>query len=817
MREGCAINKSLSALGMIIKELSQAQDSAKAYLPFRTSKLTFLLKDSLAGNSKTHMLAAISPAQTNLEESLSTLRFASSVKEIKTTAKQNKVSKLGMIADLKKELEEAKAQLSEAQKFGWKQGGAFDDSAKRASIEEQELFLEAMMPDYHVQVKKAQAMEQQREDAMEDGALSREEITNMFGVNEQTPYLLNVADDPALAGALIYYVEEGEQKRLSIGSSRDNTIQLHGIGISEFLCTIENRDGNSIYIRKCNIDGRIFVDGRPMEAAQVFKLKHGQNLCFGRAHAFKLCKPGHENEGRSVVLNQLLDGTHEDNAELESSPSFANAEAAFQRALQQVNEEYGKELLHRITVACKACDEANEITAECRQELEMRFQVTITDVNIFPPDVVVRALVVSDSTMGKLSVGRPSMGGPNIQPEYKQLFCMNATEMVERLDRMHEIYNHHHLESDGIPLDLLQDPWKQVTHADLMHQTMLLEMKLESESAHRRQQEEYAKRLEVEINDLRAENRLFMKPDTPQSISASREQRLHSESYCLKTTALEQWWREECKLTDHGMPESSVRSECRGTVVSNAGVARTLDAISRKIDMPERALLSEGGDSVSSNFGVAKTLDAISPKIDMPEKALRSKGGDSVASSLGVAKTLDAITRKMEELSVHFRANDMGAEGQELVEAMHSAQRIVSGSSAVNREQQGGCRYDSSQLNANAAQQPLVQQRAPSPYHSVPSGFRPGNSGFAPGLLATSAYSSFDSYPTLLPCTSSSSRHPSPSRYPCARYQFGNQMVLTETVAAPFRSGQHTAGPMLAAAASLPNAPFVRHAPTRNH
>ena len=78
-------------------------------MPFRASKLTFLLKDSLAGNSKTYMVAALSPASDNVEETISTLRFASSVKQIKTVAVQNKDKKDEMIDQLKKEIAKLKA------------------------------------------------------------------------------------------------------------------------------------------------------------------------------------------------------------------------------------------------------------------------------------------------------------------------------------------------------------------------------------------------------------------------------------------------------------------------------------------------------------------------------------------------------------------------------------------------------------------------------------------------------------------------------------------------------------------------------------
>merc|ERR1719487_2375553 len=96
---------------MVIKELAESHGKKGATVPFRASKLTFLLKDSLAGNSKTYMIAAISPASDNREETISTLRFASSVKQIKTVATQNKDKKDEMIDNLNDEIKKLKAAL----------------------------------------------------------------------------------------------------------------------------------------------------------------------------------------------------------------------------------------------------------------------------------------------------------------------------------------------------------------------------------------------------------------------------------------------------------------------------------------------------------------------------------------------------------------------------------------------------------------------------------------------------------------------------------------------------------------------------------
>ena len=77
LKEATKINLSLSALGNVISALV---DGKSSHIPYRDSKLTRLLQDSLGGNTKTIMIAAVSPADYNYEESLSTLRYASRAK-----------------------------------------------------------------------------------------------------------------------------------------------------------------------------------------------------------------------------------------------------------------------------------------------------------------------------------------------------------------------------------------------------------------------------------------------------------------------------------------------------------------------------------------------------------------------------------------------------------------------------------------------------------------------------------------------------------------------------------------------------------------
>ena len=96
-REGIAINAGLSALGNVIGALADAgkrstvhgTPAAHAHIPYRDSKLTRLLQDSLGGNSRTLMIACVSPAAANLSETISTLMYAARARNIKNRATKN--------------------------------------------------------------------------------------------------------------------------------------------------------------------------------------------------------------------------------------------------------------------------------------------------------------------------------------------------------------------------------------------------------------------------------------------------------------------------------------------------------------------------------------------------------------------------------------------------------------------------------------------------------------------------------------------------------------------------------------------------------
>lgn len=143
--EGGNINKSLLALGNVIKALVAADDSLGTFIPYRDSKLTRLLRDSLGGNCKTVMIANVSPFIYNYADSLNTLKFAARAKNIKVRTKRNaffanpkdEIRKYrsvireleGVVADLQMKLE-ARSQPQSPEEYAMYTDGSSSESSE---------------------------------------------------------------------------------------------------------------------------------------------------------------------------------------------------------------------------------------------------------------------------------------------------------------------------------------------------------------------------------------------------------------------------------------------------------------------------------------------------------------------------------------------------------------------------------------------------------------------------------------------------------------------------------------------------------------
>lgn len=138
-KEGISINTGLLCLGNVISALDKSRK--QSHVPYRDSKLTRLLKDSLGGNSQTLMIACISPSDRDFMESLSTLRYANRAKNIKNKVVVNQDTSSHIIASLRRQVQELKAEIAELrQGIGrdCRTEGIVDEDLSNSSDEEEE-------------------------------------------------------------------------------------------------------------------------------------------------------------------------------------------------------------------------------------------------------------------------------------------------------------------------------------------------------------------------------------------------------------------------------------------------------------------------------------------------------------------------------------------------------------------------------------------------------------------------------------------------------------------------------------------------------
>jgi len=133
-KEGASINKSLLTLGLVINKLAETGDKGKsssnaAHVPYRDSKLTRILQPALGGNSKTAIVCAMTPCSSHVEETSSTLRFATRAKNVTNQAKRNEVA-TATAAMIKK-------QAAEIARLEKKLSSSFSKSASTKKLEEE--------------------------------------------------------------------------------------------------------------------------------------------------------------------------------------------------------------------------------------------------------------------------------------------------------------------------------------------------------------------------------------------------------------------------------------------------------------------------------------------------------------------------------------------------------------------------------------------------------------------------------------------------------------------------------------------------------
>ncbi|GJJ16281.1 hypothetical protein Clacol_010577 [Clathrus columnatus] len=289
LKEGANINKSLTTLGKVISALALASQSDGKVL-------TWLLKDSLGGNSKTAMIAAISPA--DYDETLSTLRYADQAKKIKNKAVVNEDPNAKLVRELKEELEMLRGKASllntrcvtvashrlarvagsssedtwdpkvppEKQVVTFMSGDGTIKKVTKAELQEQletsEKLMQNLNETWEEKLVRTQEVQKEREKALEELGITVEK--NNVGVH--TPKKVGRLDS---------------EKPAAIRLSGDNILEEH--------CYFDNMDGKVTLTTL--VESTTFLNGKQVTVGQPYKLRSGYRLILGHHHVFRFNDP----------------------------------------------------------------------------------------------------------------------------------------------------------------------------------------------------------------------------------------------------------------------------------------------------------------------------------------------------------------------------------------------------------------------------------------------------------------------------------------------------------------------------------------------
>ncbi|XP_035381770.1 kinesin-like protein KIF13A isoform X2 [Electrophorus electricus] len=289
LKEGSNINKSLTTLGCVISALADqsAGKGKNKFVPYRDSVLTWLLKDNLGGNSKTAMIATVSPAADNYEETLSTLRYADRAKRIVNHAVVNEDPNARIIRELREEVEKLKVQLSQAE--------SMKAPELQEKLQESEKLIQEMTITWEEKLRKTEEIAQERQKQLESMGISLE--CSGIKVGEDKCFLVNLNADPALNELLVYYLKE----HTLVGADTSQDIQLFGIGIQPEHCVIDiTPEGEVTLCPKEN--ARTCVNGTMVYS--TVHVWHGDRILWGNNHFFRANLPKRKRRDRLKELER---------------------------------------------------------------------------------------------------------------------------------------------------------------------------------------------------------------------------------------------------------------------------------------------------------------------------------------------------------------------------------------------------------------------------------------------------------------------------------------------------------------------------------
>ncbi|XP_053983673.1 kinesin-like protein unc-104 isoform X7 [Hylaeus anthracinus] len=403
LKEGANINKSLTTLGKVISALAEIATKKKKkadFIPYRDSVLTWLLRENLGGNSKTAMIAAVSPADINYDETLSTLRYADRAKQIVCKAVVNEDANAKLIRELKEEIQklrellkqegidvqegpdgkvtyEKKESRDEIVRTNKREDDVKESRSRLAShtnstiaeeavdqLQASEKLIAELNETWEEKLKRTELIRLQREAVFAEMGVAVKEDGVTVGVfsPKKTPHLVNLNEDPLMSECLIYYIKDGFTRIGNAEANIPQDIQLCGPYILSEHCVFENHESIITLIPKT--DALIYVNGR--EITEPVVLNTGSRVIFGKNHVFRFIHPDQVRErwekGSSAETPGNVETVDWNFAQIELlEKQGIDLKAEMEKRLLVLEEQYRKEK-----------EEADQLFEEQRKSYEAR-------------------------------------------------------------------------------------------------------------------------------------------------------------------------------------------------------------------------------------------------------------------------------------------------------------------------------------------------------------------------------------------------------------------------------------------------------------
>ncbi|KAL9656423.1 hypothetical protein ABK040_005188 [Willaertia magna] len=385
-QEGININLSLTCLGNVIKALADkcTGKNPNLFVPYRDSKLTYLLKESLGGNSKTIMIAAISPADVNFDETLSTLRYADRAKSIVNKAVVNEDSASRIISQLKLEIEQLKAQLSQQNGGVVTTNGSVPNGMPgvdnseyeklKDQLEESQKYINELQMTTEEKIKQTEELTKSR-----DEFLKEMNIDVSFDKTNQI-HITNINEDPLLSGKICFGVNNG----VSVGMAPTNSIKISGVGVVEnhAVFSVQN---NSVFLTP-NTGAKTFVNGK--EITIQTELNNGDRIVFGNHLMYQLLNP---KQGPctlcdyKVAVEELGKALYGEKAE-QLIKEHKKRELELESTIQQIREEINKQRQEQKDQIQKEIELATQRESQIQAEYSKKETLLLQELQIAKND-----------------------------------------------------------------------------------------------------------------------------------------------------------------------------------------------------------------------------------------------------------------------------------------------------------------------------------------------------------------------------------------------------------------------------------------------